>query len=272
MKSLKKIKADIVSPPKVGEIVEGQVINRGKSCLYVDLGSRGIGILQGREFLQAKEMLKNIALGEALTVKITDLETNEGYRELSLMKASQEIAWEKLAQAKESGQTLEVQVKGANKGGLLCLVEDIQAFLPASQLSAENYPKVEGAEPAKIAQELQKLIGKKLKIKIFDLNPQERKLILSEKVIKKEAAEQELSRYQPGDLVEGEISGVTSFGAFLRFGSNLEGLVRPTEFNETTAQDSSQVPPALKVGQKARAKVLEITNGRVYLSMKIPNE
>ena len=152
------------------------------------------------------------------------------------------------------------------------MVEDIQAFLPASQLSAENYPKVEGAEPAKIAQELQKLIGKKLKIKIFDLNPQERKLILSEKVIKKEAAEQELSRYQPGDLVEGEISGVTSFGAFLRFGSNLEGLVRPTEFNETTAQDSSQVPPALKVGQKARAKVLEITNGRVYLSMKIPNE
>jgi small subunit ribosomal protein S1 len=265
IKSLKKIKQDIVSPPKVGEIVEGQIVARGKSALFVDLGAKGVGVIRGREFLQAKDILKNLALGDALVVKITDLENEEGYREISLMKASQEMAWEKLATAKEQGEIIEVTVKGANKGGLLCTVENIQAFLPASQLSPENYPKVEGAEPSKIAQELQKLIGKKLKIKIFDLNPAEKKLILSEKAIKKEAAEEELTTYKVGDVVDGAISGVTSFGAFLKFGQNLEGLIRSQEMPEPSESSPSL---NLKIGQAIKAKIIEIASGRVYFTLK----
>ncbi|MCX6791402.1 MAG: S1 RNA-binding domain-containing protein [Candidatus Gribaldobacteria bacterium] len=262
LKSLKKIKQDIISPPKVGEIVEGQFLSRGKSSLYVDLGAKGVGIIQGREFLQAKEALKNLTPEDVLVVKIIELENNEGYREISLMKASQEMAWERLATAKEQGDILEVTVKGANKGGLLCVMENVQAFLPASQLSPENYPKVEGADPSKIAQELQKLIGKKLKVKIFDLNPDEKKLILSEKAIKKEAQEEELTTYQVGSVIDGTISGVTNFGAFLRFGQNLEGLIRSVELPENSPANT------LKIGQIIKAKIIEIANGRVYLSMK----
>jgi small subunit ribosomal protein S1 len=262
LKSLKKIKQEIISPPKVGEIVEGQFLARGKSSLYVDLGAKGVGIIQGREFLQAKEALKNLTPDDTLVVKIIELENEEGYREISLMKASQEMAWERLATAKEQGDILEVTVKGANKGGLLCVIENIQAFLPASQLSPENYPKVEGAEPSKIAQELQKLIGKKLKVKIFDLNPDEKKLILSEKAIKKEAQEEELTTYQVSNVIDGTISGVTNFGAFLKFGQNLEGLIRSIELPEDATAGT------LKIGQTVKAKIIEIANGRVYLSMK----
>lgn len=265
LKNLKKIKQEIVSPPKIGEIVEGLIVARGKSALYIDLGPKGVGVIRGREFLQAKEGLKSLKIGDVLVAKIIELETDEGYREVSLMKASQEMAWDRLLALKESGEIIEVQVKGANKGGLLCQVENIQAFLPASQLSPENYPKVEGAEPAKIAQELQKLIGKKLKVKIFDLNPAEKKLILSEKAIRKEAAQEELLRHNVGDIVEGEISGVTSFGAFIKFGTHLEGLIRPTEINEPEKGNSMD---SLKVGQKVRVKIIEIANNRVYLSLK----
>lgn len=265
LKNLKKIKQEIVSPPKVGEIVDGIIASRGKSALYIDLGAKGVGVIRGREFLQAKDHLKVLQIGETLGVKIIDLETTDGYREVSLMKASQEMAWDRLNNLKESEEIIEVQVKGANKGGLLCQVENIQAFLPASQLSPENYPKVEGAEPAKIAQELQKLIGKKLRVKIFDLNPSEKKLILSEKAIRKEAAQEELSHYNVGDQVEGEISGVTSFGAFIKFGTHLEGLIRPTEIGDP---EKGATLESLKVGQKVRVKLIEIANNRVYLSLK----
>jgi small subunit ribosomal protein S1 len=265
LKALKKIKEDMICPPKVGEIIEAKFLNRGKSSLFFDLGAKGIGIVYGKELLRAKDVVKNLKPDDAAIVKVIALETDDGYRELSLAEANQEMSWEQLIQTKEKGEILEVQVKSANKGGLVCPVNSIPAFLPASQLSPENYPKVEGAEPAKIAQELQKLVGKKLNVKILDVNPAEKKLILSEKLIKKDRAEEELLNYKVGDIVEGEISGVTNFGVFLKFGNNLEGLIHASEIPSQMSDDSPSKP---HLGQKAKVKIIAVNEGRVYLSMK----
>lgn len=265
VKPLKKLKSDAICPPKIGEIIEGVVISRAKSALYVDLGPRGVGVIYGREFFETKESLKGYQVGDKLVAKVLDIENNEGYRELSLAGASQEMSWDKLIEAKESGQAFEVQVKNANKGGLICPMMNINGFLPTSQLLPEHYPKVTGGDPAKIALELQKLVGQKITVKIFDLNPREQKLILSEKATKKDRAEEEIKEYIVGDMVEGEISGVTSFGAFIKFGKDLEGLIHSSEISA----DPTQTPDkALAMGQKVKARIIEIANNRIYLSLK----
>ena len=265
LKTLKKINTEIICPPKVGELVEGTIINRGKSALFLDLNEKGIGIIYGKEFFDAKEELKDLKPGDKVTAKLIALETEEGYRELSLAMASQELAWDNLIAAKESGEAFDVTIKGANKGGLTCLVRSIPAFLPTSQLLPEHYPRVTGGDPSKIATELQKYVGEKFRIKIFDLDQKEKKLILSEKATKKEQAEEELKQYSTGNTVEGEISGVTNFGAFIRFGKDLEGLIHSSEISEKETEAASKV---LKVGEKVKAKIIDISNNRVYLSLK----
>jgi len=262
LKSLKKIKEEIICPPKVGEIIEGKIINRGRSSLFLDLGAKGIGVITGKELFNAKEELKNLGQGDALSCKVVSLETEDGYRQLSFSQANRELAWKKLIESKEKEEVFEVVIKAANKGGLICQVKGLQAFLPASQLLGEHYPKVEGGDPAKIAAELQKLIGKKIKVKIFDLDPKENKLILSEKAIEKEKMEEILKNYEAGDVVEGEISGITNFGIFLKFNHGLEGLIHASEIPEEKNKSG------LKVGQKTKAKIIEIINSRIYLSLK----
>jgi len=259
VKTLKKIKTEIICPPKVGEIIEGTIINRAKSALYVDLGSKGIGVIYGREFFDSKASLKNLKPGDPISTKLIGLETEDGMRELSMVGANQEMTWKDLAETQEKQVTLEVTVSSANKGGLLCIINGIQGFLPTSQLLPEHFPKVEGADPARIAIELQKMVGSKIKVRIFDLNPIENKLILSEKATKKEELEEKMLKFKPGETIQGEISGVTSFGAFLIFEGGLEGLVPSSEIPEKTD---------LKIGQKVQAKITEIANNKIYLSLK----
>jgi len=176
-----------------------------------------------------------------------------------MVGAKQEKAWEDLEGAKEKQTTLEVSISSANKGGLICIINGIQGFLPTSQLLPEHFPKVEGADPARIATELQKIVGSKIKVRIFDSNPAENKLILSEKATKKEELEEKMLKFKPGEIIQGEISGVTSFGAFLVFEGGLEGLVPSSEIPEKTV---------LKIGQEVKAKITEVANGKIYLSLK----
>jgi small subunit ribosomal protein S1 len=155
---------------------------------------------------------------------------------------------------------------GANKGGLTTEISGIPAFLPVSQLSPANYPRVEGADKSKILNELQKFIGKEMGIKIFDLNPREEKLILSEKASGVEKIKEILKNYKVGDVIEGEITGVTDFGAFIKFGEeNLEGLIHISELDWKIIEDPSEI---VQVGQKVKAKIIDITDDRVSLSLR----
>jgi len=99
-------KDNLLRPPKIGEIIEGKIINKGRSSVFVDLGAWGTGIIYGREFYEAKVILKDLKIGDKLLAKIVELENEEGYIELSLKEAGKELTWETLKKAKEEGKIL----------------------------------------------------------------------------------------------------------------------------------------------------------------------
>lgn len=264
-------KNNLLKPPKVGDIIEGRMIGKGKSTLFLDLGNFKTGVIYGKEYQEARETLKNLKIGDFLFVKIIDLENEEGYVELSVSQAGKELAWENLQHKKEKGEILKVEVKKANRGGLLTEISGIPAFLPVSQLSPEHYPKVEGGDSAKILRELQKLIGEELEVKIFDLAPKEEKLILSEKAKDVEKLKEVLKDYKIGDIVEGEITAILDFGAFIKFQKEgaisepIEGLIHISELDWQLIEDPSEI---IKVGEKVKAKIIDISGDKVSLSLK----
>lgn len=258
-------------PAKVGEIVEGKVVGKARSALYLDLGATGTGIIYGREFQEAKNQLKDLGTGDSVFAKIIDLENEEGYIELSVSGASRELTWDVLNQKKEKGEQILVKISGANKGGLLTEVAGVPAFLPVSQLSSKNYPRVGAGESSKILKELQKFVGKEMKLIIFDLNPREGKLILSEKAKEADKLKEILKSFKAGDVVEGEITGITDFGAFIKFSKeevlpdSAEGLIHISELDWKIIEDPSEV---VKIGEKIQAKVIDISNDKISLSLK----
>lgn len=256
----------LAKPPRVDEIVEGTVVGKGKSSVFLNLGNWGTGIIYGKEYNDARDKLKALDNGDSIFAKIVDLENEEGYIELSLTKAGQELAWKTLLLKRENDETLMIKITGANKGGLLADVSGIPAFLPVSQLSAENYPKVEGGDNQKILKALQLFVGKELEVKIFDLDQKEEKLILSEKAKESGKIKEMLANYKEGDTVEGEITGVVEFGAFIKFGKEgLEGLIHISELDWQLIEDPTQV---ISVGDKVKAKIIDIANDKISLSIK----
>lgn len=257
---------NFLKPSKTGNIVEGKVIAKERGAVFLDLGPQGTGIIYGKEFIEARGILKDLKIGDSVFAKITDLKNEEGYIELSANQAGKELTWDDLCQKKEKGEIVKVKISGANKGGLLAEVSGISAFLPVSQLSQENYPKVEGGDSTRILRELQKFIGRELEVQIFDLDQKSGKLILSEKSKESGIIKEALKNYKMGDIVEGEITGIVEFGAFIKFGQdNLEGLVHISELDWKIIEDPTQV---VKLGQKIKAKIINISDDKVFLSLK----
>ncbi len=267
-KKKNKILDKIEKVPKVGEILTGQVIGQGRSAVYLDLGAFGTGVIYGKEFYAAKDSLRNLEEGTQVSAKLIELENEEGYRELSIEQASQELVWEELNKKKEKGEIFEVKISGANKGGLLTQVSGIPAFLPVSQLSSEHYPRVEGGDQQKILRELQKFINQKLTVKILDLSSKDNKLILSEKAREIGKIREILKQYKIGDIVEGIVTGIVDFGVFIKFGKGnkqIEGLCHLSELDWQLIEDPSDI---VKIGQKVKAKIISITDDKVSLSLK----
>lgn len=261
-------------PFKVGDLIEGEVIGIGRSAVFLNLGPQGTGIIFGREFLEEKSALKEIKPGEKILAKIVDLENDEGYIELSLKQAGRELTWDRLKEKKEKEEVFQVKVVGANKGGLLAELYGAQAFLPVSQLSQEHYPRVEDGDATKILRALQEFMGKELEVQIFDLDPKEEKIILSERSKERAKVKEQLAKFQVGDVVEGEITGVVDFGAFVKFPLDeqtepIEGLIHISEIDWQIIEDPNQL---LKVGDKVKAKIVDLSGGRASLSLKALKE
>jgi small subunit ribosomal protein S1 len=250
---------------KTGEIIEGTIVGKSRSAVYLDLGVFGTGIIFGKEYQVAKEVLRKIKFGEKIFAKITGHENDEGYIELSANEAGQEFAWNELQEKKDKSEIVKVKILGANKGGLLTKVMGIPAFLPVSQLSSKNYPKVEGGDTGKILRELQKFIGQEIDVRVLDFSKKEEKLIVSEKIKEVEKTKELLKKYKVGDVIEVEITGTADFGAFVSFGENIEGLIHISEIAWQIIKDPSEI---VKEGEKVSAKIIEIAGDRAFLSLK----
>lgn len=253
-------------------MVEVTLIEQGNKAVFFEVPKIGTGIIYGRELINAKDILKKLAVGDTVTAKVVEPENEEGLVELSLAEADKQKAWQSMKDLKEAGETLTVTITDANAGGLIAEVSGLQAFLPVSQLSNNNYPKGAEGNRAKILEELQKLIGKELKVKILSVNPRMNKLILSEREVVAENVKELLEKYKPGDVVTGTISGVANFGAFIRFADHpdIEGLIHISELSHNVIDHPKEV---VKVDDMVQAQITEIRDGRVSLSLKalVPN-
>jgi len=252
---------ELLKPLKLAEIVKGKVLIKEKNSLFLDLGSFGTGVISRKEFLETKEQLKDLNEGDFVFAKVIDLENEEGYVELSIREAEKEIIWQELQHKKERKEIIPVKIKGVNKGGLLTEVSGVTAFLPISQLSSRYYSKI-----SQNFQELQNFIDKEIEVQIIDLDRKTKKLILSEKAKEVEKIKEILKNYKIGDIVEGEISAISDFGAFLKFGKeNIEGLIHISQLDWQLVENPSEI---VKVGQKIKAQIIEINNDKIFLSLK----
>lgn len=268
IKSMKDLLArDGFDLPKPGHILQGEVINISKSSAVIDLGPIGIGIVYPGQFYDNPERMKNLKKGDKISAMLLELENDEGYRELSLKAAQLTTAWEDIRQKMESGELITIPIVNINKGGLIVEVNGIPGFLPLSQLSSEHYPKVDGGDTTKIVQALQKFKGQDFIVKIIDYNEAENKLIVSERAIKEGAAKEELAKLKVSDTIEGEITEVTDFGAFVRLSESLDALIHSSEIDWKFIDNPKEV---LHSGEKIKAKIinLDTTTGRIFLSLK----
>ena len=285
-----KSQKDFSPLPLVGSLVEGRVVAKDRASLFIDLGLQGTGIIYGREFYEVKEAIKNLKIGDIVFAKVVELENEDGYRELSLRDATKDINWHKLKEMKEREEIIKVKITGVNKGGLLTSINGIGAFLPVSQLSPENYPRVEDADKQKILKELQKFIGKTLEVKVLDLLAEENKLILSEKAKTEQALKEILKNYKVGDVIDGKITGIADFGVFIKFplspinlgekaqtnvsqeeknpklvGGEIEGLIHISELDWQLVQNPGEI---VKIGEIVKAQIINISNNQVFFSLK----
>jgi small subunit ribosomal protein S1 len=251
--------------PMNDDVVEGPVIAIGRARVFVDLHPFGTGIIYGREYLSAREALKNTNVGDLITAKVVGIEKKEGYIELSLREARQALIWSEAEQAMQKKTSFQLAIADANKGGLIINWQGIQGFLPASQLAPAHYPRVPDGDKEKIFVELKKLIGTSLDVMVITANPKEQKLIFSEKGAGSSERSTLVEKYHVGDAIDGVVTGATEFGVFVKLEEGLEGLVHISEMDWALVENPKT---RYKVGDTVKVKVIEIKDDKVSLSIK----
>ncbi|MBU1091857.1 S1 RNA-binding domain-containing protein [Patescibacteria group bacterium] len=254
-----------LNPPKEGELVEGRVLQKRGAILFIDINPFGTGIIYGREFNNAREIIRSLKPGDIVTAKITESENEDGYIELSLKEAGEEIVWREAEEAQKKQEVFSLPVIDANKGGLIFDWNGLQGFLPASQLKTSHYPRVEGGDKDKILDELKKLISKKFTVTIIGADQKDSKLIFSEKETGTNELKNIISKYRIGDTIEGEVTGIVEFGIFIKMEEGLEGLAHISELDWGLVENPSKL---FEVGNKVNAQIIGIKDDRISLSVK----
>jgi small subunit ribosomal protein S1 len=257
----KKLSAVGPQYPSIGDTVRGTVISVGRNEVRLDIGGIAVGMVRGPEL----DPNIDLSVGDEVEAAVKDLDNEFGELELSLKGAGRKRSWDKLKELMAQNSVVPVKILDANKGGLLVRVEGVNGFLPVSQLSPENYPRVVGGEKNKILEKLRELVDQTIDVKVLDVNDEEEKLIVSEKAVWETKQEGVISKYKVGDMVEGEVTAVTDFGAFVCFDENLEGLVH---ISEIAWQRIDHPQDLLKVGDMVKAEIINVEGSKIFLSMK----
>lgn len=251
--------------PQVGDTVSGSVISASKTEVKLDIGGFMTGVVRGRELYYESSDYAKLQPGDTLEATVVEPENENGELELSFRHAGQEKTWQTLSDSLEKKATVKVTVKDANRGGLLVNYHQAVGFLPVSQLSPENYPRVSGGDKNKILEKLKSLVGKELEVQVITLDRKDDKLVVSEKNAWQEKQKDIISKYKIGDTIEGAVTAVTGFGVFLSFGDNLEGLIHISELAWQRIDDPSEL---YKVGDIVKAEIISISGGKIFLSVK----
>jgi small subunit ribosomal protein S1 len=245
---------------KTGDVVEGTVTSVAKHEVWVDLGASGVGVVMRREIGHGQQLEE----GQSVVTSVVEPELDEGHALLSMRRAAKDRGWDELQRVFDNQEIIEISAYDANRGGLLVELEGIRGFLPVSQLAAGHYPRVSGADKDEILQKLNQLTSKQLRVRILDLSRKDNKLIFSEKEAVKDDMAQRFAKLKVGDVVNGVVTGVIDFGAFVNV-DGIEGLIHISEISWERVEDPRDY---IKNGQEVEAKIIAIDKDRLSLSLK----
>jgi small subunit ribosomal protein S1 len=239
-----------------GEVVTGNVVRIDKDEVLVDIGYKSEGVIPAHELSIRKSVdpEAEVSIGEEVDALVLTKEDQEGRLILSKKKARFEKAWRRIEGAAESGEPVEGTVIEVVKGGLI-LDLGVRGFLPASLVDIRR------------VQNLDEFTGQKLECKVIELNRSRNNVVLSRRAVleeeRKEVRQEILGRLSPGEVVEGKISNIVDFGAFVDL-DGIDGLIHISELSWSHVNHPSEV---LSIGDEVRVKVLDIDRDRQRISL-----
>ena len=257
---------------KHGDVVEGSVVRIDKDEILVDIGAKSEGVVSNRELYgRHAESQPQLAVGDTVLVYVLQPESPEGHVVLSLRRAGLERKWRSMQEQFEAGVIIEAPVIDHNKGGLIVDC-GIRGFVPISQIvDFPRRPQNEQPRDAaqEIAEKLQPYIGRKLRLKILEVNRKANRLILSEKVAlyeeRREKRDELFSSLQVGQKVTGNVRSIAPFGVFIDLGG-IDGLVHKSELSWNKVNNPEA---GYKVGDEVEAEVIDINHERGRISLSI---
>jgi small subunit ribosomal protein S1 len=256
--------APAVQSYKTGEVVAGTVVVSNQKMILVDLEGQFTGIITGNHMQSSTEDTSAIQPGDRIESIIIGDDAHSGLIHLSLRKASQVKLIEKLHSNFDTKEIITVIPNEANKGGLLIDLDGIKGFIPVSQLTPIHYPRVEGANPEKILEHLNKLVGKPFQVRVINVDQSGKKIIFSEKAAIEEQRSVALKTLKVGDVVEGAVSGILTYGLFVTF-NGVEGLVHVSEIDWGHVNNPHK---HARIGDKVTVQIIGIEGEKISLSIK----
>lgn len=235
-----------------GQVVRGKVFSYEPDGAYIDIGGKSPAFLPTDEasLRRVIDLSQLLPMGEEREFLIIRDQDSEGQITLSIRQLEIRQLWRKLAEKQDNKETLQVRVSGVNKGGVTVDVQGVRGFIPRSHLvDKEN---------------LDALIGKALTASVLEVNPSERKLVLSQRLA---AQAVNIGQIQEGQLIEGKITGIRPFGVFVDF----KGMTGLLHINQISKNYVASLNTLFEVGQPIKAVVIEVDEikRRISLSTKV---
>lgn len=242
-----------------GDILTGTVISADEKEVILDLKYYAEGIIPAEEYSREPGFCikDEVHVGDEVSATVIRRDDGHGNILLSRVLADDVLAWDKLQELKESKEILDVVVKGVVNGGVVAYVEGVRGFIPASKLSLQY------------VEDTNEYLNRPIQVQVFDVDKEEKRLILSAREILREKAEEErknkVSNLEIGLITEGTVESLQIYGAFVNLGNGLSGLVHISQICEKRIKKPSEV---LSVGDKVKVKVTGIKDGKISLSIK----
>jgi len=261
MEELLLLEQEKVRGLKKGEVVDGVISEITPKSIFIDIGAKTDGVVLGKEFERSKDFIQNLKVGDKVRVYVGSLENEKGQILLSLRQAASDFAWNKFEEMLKSGEETEVKGREVNRGGLIVdSAFSLQGFIPGSQIGSLWQGK------------LGELVGRKLTVKVIEVNREQNRLVFSEKLVsdaeKIKKAAQAIKKLKIGDIFEVEITQVAPFGLFVKVrveDEEIEGLVHISEVSWQKVEDLNKL---YKAGEKVKVKVISTEDNRVQFSIK----
>lgn len=248
---------------KEGDLITGTVIDVDEEEVTLDLKYYAQGIIKVDELSSDPDfaVLEQVHVGDEMEATVVKTDDGQGNILLSRKEANDILAWDKLKQMMEEETTVNVRIKESVPSGVITYLEGIRAFIPASQITLSY------------VEDTDSWIGKEIAARVITADAKKEKLVLSGKVVAREAEWEErshrISMIVPGTVLEGTVETLMPYGAFINLGNGLSGLVHISQICERRIGKPSEV---LKTGQKVKAKVLNTNDNKISLSMKALEE